>query len=320
MLKTKRTYPLIFLMAFFLMCFSSLPCMPAHAQESAPQIPQNNFTGAPSFRIIRVIDGNTFVILFHGQETPARLIGVDALATDVPANEAQDYIGLATLFLQKLLTDESVYLMRDTTAQEYDDNGRMLIYAYRVPDGLFVNLEMVRQGYARVSVEYPSVYLDLFKYYEQKARISGKRLLPAQGALTRQPEKRTSQKLSVADEDIKGDALRQLSDQKKEIGLEEETEAPELSGAISYIGNSFQIINNNDYPWVNVRIELNGGIAHGGYIHPLKSLAPGKIIDIPAEYFTDRDGKPFDPSTTKPKNMFISCDTPDGIGYFISQW
>ena len=57
-----------------------------------------------------------------------------------------------------------------------DRYGRTLAYLYRVPDALFVNLEIVRQGYGHIYIEHPFQYLDLFRHYETRAREAGKGL------------------------------------------------------------------------------------------------------------------------------------------------
>ena len=54
----------------------------------------------------------------------------------------------ATAFTRNLLLGELVYLRFDGDRTE--KYGRLLAYLYRAPDGLFVNLEVVRQGYGRV--------------------------------------------------------------------------------------------------------------------------------------------------------------------------
>ena len=49
---------------------------------------------------------------------------------------------------------ESVYLRFGN--EERGKYGRLLAYVYRAPDGLFVNLEIVRQGYGHAYTKFPS--------------------------------------------------------------------------------------------------------------------------------------------------------------------
>ena len=44
------------------------------------------------------------------------------------------------------------------------------------PDGLFVNLEIVRQGYGRVYTVFPFKHMKLFRYYGNRAQTTGKGL------------------------------------------------------------------------------------------------------------------------------------------------
>ena len=49
---------------------------------------------------------------------------------------------------------------------------------YRASDGLFVNLELVREGYANAFVKYPFEYKDLFQHHEAQARKARKGIWP----------------------------------------------------------------------------------------------------------------------------------------------
>ncbi|MFP6724268.1 MAG: thermonuclease family protein [Candidatus Poribacteria bacterium] len=80
----------------------------------------------------------------------------------------------ASSFTKNLRLGESVYLRFDTENQ--DRYGRLLAYLYRAPDGLFVNLEVVRQGYGHAYTRFPFKHMELFRNYENQARIAGKGL------------------------------------------------------------------------------------------------------------------------------------------------
>ena len=64
---------------------------------------------------------------------------------------------------------ESVYLRFDGLDQINKD-GHLLAYLYRATDELFVNLEIVRQGYGRVYTRSPFRHMELFAHYEGRAR------------------------------------------------------------------------------------------------------------------------------------------------------
>jgi micrococcal nuclease len=97
-----------------------------------------------------VVDGDTIDVLIDGTEERIRFTGIDTpetarLDTGTPAECFGDE---ATAFTESLLpVGTPVRLERDVVGR--DDYGRILAYVYRADDGIFVNYEIVRQGYAR---------------------------------------------------------------------------------------------------------------------------------------------------------------------------
>lgn len=122
----------------------------------------------------KVIDGDTAVILYDGAPTTVRLIGVDTPETMHPTKPIEAFGKEASAFTRNLLLGESVYLRFDD--QRTDKYDRLLAYFYRAPDGLFVNLEIVRQGYGHAYTRFPFKYMQLFQHYERQARDAGKGL------------------------------------------------------------------------------------------------------------------------------------------------
>ena len=87
-----------------------------------------------------VLDGDSFELL---DGVKIRMIGIDA--PDVETDAC--FSGDATTHLRQLLpAGTSVRLTYDQT--KTDRQNRTLAYVYRVPDGLFVNVALVRDGYA----------------------------------------------------------------------------------------------------------------------------------------------------------------------------
>ncbi|HEY4609109.1 MAG TPA: thermonuclease family protein, partial [Ilumatobacteraceae bacterium] len=73
---------------------------------------------------------------------------IDTPETKKSNTPVQCYGPEATKFTKSLLPkDVSLHLERDVVAR--DDFGRMLAYVYIAGDGQFVNLTIIRQGYAR---------------------------------------------------------------------------------------------------------------------------------------------------------------------------
>jgi micrococcal nuclease len=90
----------------------------------------------------------------------ARLIGVDTPETVHPSKPVEHYGREASLFLTNLLKGESVYAVYDQ--ERTDRYGRTLAYLFRAPDGLFVNAEIIRQGYGHAYTRFPFRHMELF--------------------------------------------------------------------------------------------------------------------------------------------------------------
>ena len=88
-----------------------------------------------------VIDGDSFELTDGAK---VRLIGIDA--PDVETSDC--FSAEATSHLKELLpADKGVRLVYDTTRT--DRFNRTLAYVYRLPDALFINVAMARDGFAR---------------------------------------------------------------------------------------------------------------------------------------------------------------------------
>ena len=95
--------------------------------------------------IIRVIDGDTFQIIYEDQVTSVQLLGVDTPETETNPNQAPEPYGAKiTAFLEEFLLDKLVYLRFDMSKR--DQYNLLLGYVYRASDDIFVNLEMIREG------------------------------------------------------------------------------------------------------------------------------------------------------------------------------
>ncbi len=126
----------------------------------------------------RVIDGDTLVVSGGYR---IRLIGVDTPETKDPRRPIQCFGQEASTFLTDLLPQGTgIRLVGDVEARDIYD--RTLAYAYRLPDGLFVNADLVRQGYARLLTIPPNVaHADELVVLAQQAREAGRGLWTACG-------------------------------------------------------------------------------------------------------------------------------------------
>jgi micrococcal nuclease len=156
------------------------------------------------------VDGDTIVIKLDRKETKVRLIGVDTPETVHPQKRVEAYGKEASRFTENLLKGEQIYLEYEPGGSRLDKYGRLLAYVYRAPDGLFVNLEIIRQGYGHAYTKYPFQYMDLFREAERRARdgqkglwgidqggkeiegkISGQKILPLKEAIPKVQLKET---------------------------------------------------------------------------------------------------------------------------------
>jgi len=119
---------------------------------------------AETFRVKEVVDGDT-IVLEDG--TKIRYIGLNTPERDRP------FYKEATDANRKLVEGREVRLEFD--AVEIDQYGRTLAYVFE--GETFVNLELLRQGYANAFTVPPNVkYQEVFREAEQEAREAGRGL------------------------------------------------------------------------------------------------------------------------------------------------
>lgn len=135
-----------------------------------------DFAQLDQARVRRVVDGDTVILVLDGRDVRCRLIGVDTPETVHPHKPVEAYGRAASRFTTNLLKGERVWVELDETTGRQDRYGRLLAYLWRMPDGLMVNAEIVRQGYGHAYTRFPFERLELFRAYERRARRIGKGL------------------------------------------------------------------------------------------------------------------------------------------------
>jgi micrococcal nuclease len=134
-----------------------------------------------SGQVVRVVDGDTIRVRLGGTEERVRYIGVDTPETVKPGTPVQCFGKAASAYNKRLLRGHSVRLVFD--AERRDRYGRLLAYVYRQPDGLFVNADLVRRGYAQPLTIPPNVgHAAEFRALARGARRAGRGLWAACGA------------------------------------------------------------------------------------------------------------------------------------------
>lgn len=98
--------------------------------------------------VTKVVDGDTVHISINGTKEEIRLIGVDTPETVHPTKSVQCFGPEASEHTKQLLPRGTrVYVVRDIESR--DRYGRLLAYLYRAADNLFINNDLVLNGWAR---------------------------------------------------------------------------------------------------------------------------------------------------------------------------
>ena len=129
--------------------------------------------GAESTLVRRVVDGDTIIVQLGGRDQRVRYIGVNTPESVDPRRPVQCFGSEAAERNRQLVAGKRVWLERDVS--EADQYGRLLRYVS--VDGRLVNVELLREGYARTVTYPPDVrHADLFRQLEREARAAGRGL------------------------------------------------------------------------------------------------------------------------------------------------
>lgn len=131
--------------------------------------------------VTKVVDGDTIDVRTidpttgtpgGGRPTRIRMIGFNTPESVDPRRPVQCFGKEASKHMTSLApVGTAVRLERD--AEQHDRYGRTLAYVYRASDGMFLNLQMVTDGYAHILSIPPNVtYADRFREAERNARAS----------------------------------------------------------------------------------------------------------------------------------------------------
>ena len=120
--------------------------------------------------VYKVVDGDTFWMKdAQGNEIKVRLIGIDAPETQNRGRRRKGYYAEESKqYLQKLIGEKSILVTFDV--QKYDRYNRILAYVWTL-DGVFVNANLVENGYAVVATFPPNVkYAEKLYLLQKKAQ------------------------------------------------------------------------------------------------------------------------------------------------------
>lgn len=141
---------------------TSVPQGPDATRPTFDCVPQN--TQRDLAELVRVIDGDTIEVVVNGQTKRVRYIGMDT-------PEREDvFFAEATNANAQLVTGQRLTLVKDVS--ETDRYDRLLRYVF-VGENIFVNYELVNQGYAQIVTYPPDVACEeFFREAQTNARES----------------------------------------------------------------------------------------------------------------------------------------------------
>jgi micrococcal nuclease len=144
--------------------------------RALPGDDQDRSSASPADAVVtRVVDGDTIHVSVGGHDEAVRYIGMDTPETKKPGSPIECFGKAASAENERLVTGRHVRLVYD--AERRDRYGRLLAYVYRRPDGLFVNAELVRRGFATLLTIPPNVaHAELFRRLQRTARESNRGL------------------------------------------------------------------------------------------------------------------------------------------------
>lgn len=145
-------------------------------QRAVVGIPESGVNVATStIRVIRVVDGDTFEVIVNGQTEKIRMLGIDTPESVDPRKPVQCFAKEATKKLQELIFEKEIVLTPDFTNDDRDKYNRLLRYVSR-PDGLLVNEEMIKEGYAYAYIKFPFERRADYLKLQTEARTMGRGL------------------------------------------------------------------------------------------------------------------------------------------------
>jgi hypothetical protein len=97
---------------------------------------------------------------------------------------------------------------------------------------------------------------------------------------------------------------------------ETRNELNDLRAYVNFTGSQFVIRNDDEFDWVNVKMEINPGILRGGYSLETGRIVRGQTYTVGAMQFAKGDGTRFNPFAMKPQSFVITCDR----GFWSGGW
>ena len=122
-------------------------------------------------KVLYVIDGDTVDVAVDGKKQRVRLLGIDAPEMGFENKKEMCFAGESRNKLLDFIDGNTVSIASDSTQQDRDAYNRILRYMY-LPDGTFVNKQLIEEGYAYEYTykELPYLYRQEFQEAQKKAQ------------------------------------------------------------------------------------------------------------------------------------------------------
>jgi micrococcal nuclease len=154
--------------------------------ETPPTIQLPSIEGMQLARVLKVVDGDTILLDIHGKETPFELLAINAPEYIQRDPTPRLFARESWFALNSLLSGESVYIHQDPSYRK-TAAGRMTGFVFRSPDLLFVNQEIVRQGYAEHEPRRSSQFIEILSWWQSHARDAEKGIWSSEPAVLIDP-------------------------------------------------------------------------------------------------------------------------------------
>ena len=184
---SRSSHPLIFFVLLLTIFFFAAQRFYVHAPRSSSHVDVNESEYA-DIAVIYIYDGDTIKLAngekvrFVGIDTPEssenKKLFRDAARSHQDVHEIIRMGHAAASYTRSLLAGRRVRLEFDI--EKRDKYGRLLAYVYRVEDGLFINEDIIRNGYAYPMTIPPNIlHADEFKRLFREAQKSRRGLWAA---------------------------------------------------------------------------------------------------------------------------------------------
>ena len=124
-----------------------------------------------TYRVVKVIDGDTIKAEIGKKIETIRLLGINTPEVENPYRHQECFGPEASKETKKLLTGKRVYLLPDPASPNRGKYNRLLRYVF-LPNGEFVNAELIKNGYAFAYIyDHQSIQFEsYFNFLEEEAK------------------------------------------------------------------------------------------------------------------------------------------------------